>query len=261
MVSANVRTSNIVGLKSGVSCKVYPNGEAVIWRNKVSKAKPIDKQTHMESSDWTWACWQLYMKDRQTLEAASLFMGLSLVRNFDKLANPSSEQLGPAPEQVKRYGTKGITRSGARTVRNAAYLLEKESGPRCLTFATMTVPALPMAQMAVLHENWSKVTELYRLSIRRVLLDKGLRGEIVSVSEIQEKRYEKTGVPVLHLHSVFRGRLPYGGWALSTKVHDKIVRQSIEAVVGKVSVSFKSERIGIPGQVHVQRHCRRKALD
>lgn len=233
-------TSSVLGLRNNVAVKVYPNGEAVVWRNKVSKIKPAPKRPIGKESDWLWACWQVYLTDGEALKAASLFLGLSLVRNFDKLSKGSIEQFPPVPKAVVRRGLSGITRQGARRVRNAAYLLEKEAGSASLTFATVTIPNLPMQQMAMLHQNWPKFTELYRLAVRRVLQKQGLSGEIVTVSEIQEKRYKKSGVPVLHLHSVFRGRLPYGGWALGTEVHDSIVRNAVIAVCGKVTVSFKS---------------------
>lgn len=189
---------------------------------------------------WLWAAWQTYLHDPIALQAACLHMGLSLVRNFDTMIENLQNESDLPSESTARYGLNGITRRGARTVRNAAHVMQQECGKLNLTFATMTIPDLPAKQMAALHENWSRVVELYRLSIRRLLRRQGLSGEIVSASEVQEARYETTGIPVLHLHSVFQGRQPYHGWAMSPSDHDRIVRQTITTVVGEVKESFKS---------------------
>ena len=194
--------------------------------------------------------------------AASLFMGLSLVRYFDKhrqelesVAHYSVQELEsiqrvlssfedddtlPPARKPRRNGLKGITRRGARTVRCAAHLLQKTYGRGRLTFATVTLPGVPMKQLRLIHEKWGKVVEIYRLSLRRLLQDKGLRGEIVSVSEIQPQRHKKSGIPVLHLHSIFVGRLPYGAWAVSTEEHDEIWRRAVLTVVPECLCRFRS---------------------
>ncbi len=251
-----------VGSRFDRAARVYPNGECVVWRQLLRTSKPIKPYRAPDGSLFKMACWQLYMANREALCAASLFMGLSLVSNFDKLVNPLSqppsipegesgvltafpfganlEEVSPIPASPLRYGLKGIPRRAARIVRNAAYLLQKESGRENLTFATVTIPAMPVEDMRILHENWGKVTELYRLGLRRHLRKKGLSGQSVGVSEIQEKRHKRTGLPVLHLHTVFQGRAPFGHWALSTKAHDKIWRKAVMAVVPHSPVCFKS---------------------
>lgn len=261
-IATNLMSIVPVGSRFCRGVRVYPNGESVIWRKTVKKSAPLWSVEYKEGSLFRMACWQLYMQNRAALCAASLFMGLSLVSNFDRLANhsprlfplndydqeqdslwffpPSSEDVSPTPKCSARHGLKGIPRSAARIVRNASYLLQKKAGRQNLTFATVTVPTMPVEDMRILHENWSKVTELYRLGIRRALQKKGLSGETVGVSEIQEERCERTGLPVLHLHTVFQGRLPYGQWAVSTRTHDKVWRNAIRAVLPEALVSFKS---------------------
>nr|CRY96862.1 hypothetical protein [uncultured prokaryote] len=251
-----------VGSSQERAVRVYPNGECVIWRQKVKRASSFVKRDDTDRSLFLWACWVLYLENREALCSASFFMGLSLVRNFDNLANPSvclppandcdreedalwffspgSDDVAPAPKSSTRHGLKGIPRSAARIVRNAAYLLQKKVGRENLTFATVTVPAMPLEKMRVLHENWHKVVELYRLGLRRALQKKGLSGETVGVSEIQEERRERTGLPVLHLHTVFQGRWPYGQWAVTTKTHDRLWGNAVRAVIPYALVSFKS---------------------
>lgn len=167
-------------------------------------------------------------------------MGLSLVRNFDRIAKPLQDKLPPPIKVAGRYGLKGITRSGARKVRCAAHLMQERFRRQNLTFATVTVPDLPIEHLAILHGQWGKAVELYRLGLTRLLKRQGLPGEIISVTEIQEKRHDRTGIPVLHVHSLFVGRFPYGGWVVSPKAHDKVWENAVAAVIGSVSVSFKS---------------------
>lgn len=251
-----------VGSRYSKAVRIFPNGECVIWRQRVRTSFPVGSSEYSEKALYALACWQLYCRDRETLKAAHLFMGLSLVSNFDRLANrpPSkaeveakeaeenalwffdqpSEDVAPAPPTKRRYGLNGIPRKAARIVRNAAYLLQKNARRENLTFATVTVPTMPVEDMAVLHENWHKAVEIYRLGLKRRLQDAGLSGESVGVSEIQEERCNKTGLPVLHLHTVFQGRVPYGPWIISTKCHDELWRNAVKTVLPKALISFKS---------------------
>lgn len=251
-----------VGLPSPESVKIYPNGECVIWRNRIKKVVLAREPEGNETSTFLWNAWQLYQVERKAFAAACLYMGLSLLQNFDSLANrPNSrlirvptfkgklrgrlwsctlKQLRPVEKPVRRYGLKGISRRAARTIRNAAHLMQESIGRQNLTFATVTVPALPVEQMATLHKNWHKVVESYRLAITRRLKDEGVCEDIIVVSEVQEKRHEKTGIPVLHLHAIFQGRRPFGKWLISTETHDDITRIALERGAGPIGVSLKS---------------------
>lgn len=251
-----------VGLPYAESVKVFPNGECVIWRNRIKKVVLARKPKGNEASTFLWHAWRLYQVERKAFSVACLYMGLSLLQNFDRLAKPSDsrlikmrvikgklrksiwsctlKQLSPVKEPVRRYGLKGISRRAARTIRNAAHLMQESIGRENLTFATVTVPALPIEQMATLHKNWHKVVESYRLAITRRLKDEGVCEDIVIVSEVQEKRHEKTGIPVLHLHALFQGRRPFGKWLISTETHDDITRAALERGAGSIGVSLKS---------------------
>lgn len=156
-------------------------------------------------------------------------LGLSHPRNFDK----------KMPAQAQR-GLKGITSLGKRRVRNAAYMLTRENGKQRLTFATVTLPGLTGSQMSRVHKEWHRCIDFYRREVRRVLLSAGLTGEIVGVTEVQEKRYATTGLPVLHAHFVFCGASRSGGWALTPTRHDFIWKKSIEHVLGEPIGALKS---------------------
>lgn len=111
-------------------------------------------------------------------------------------------------------------------------MLSKEVGRYRLTFATVTLPDLPHEEMALVQSRWHEVVDNYRREMSRKLRRWGLSGEIVSVTEIQEERYEKSGFPVLHLHALFVGMGTSGGWAIGTADHDRIWRKSIYLVLG-----------------------------
>ena len=235
-----IKVNRVLGGSSDTTTRIFPNGECVVFRNPIKKTKAFVTSVRNETSSFKEACWKLYLTEPEALKAASLFMGLSLVQNFDNLVQPSEDEVSPPDVPVRRYGRNGITRPGARTVRQAAYLMQKKWGKGRLTFATVTVPDLPEEKMGVVHEKWNEIVERYRLLVRRQLEKDGLPAYVLSVSEVQEKRYEKTGWPVLHLHSIWVGRMPYGGWSISTKMHDSIWRKAMSVAIPTVGVSFKS---------------------
>ena len=168
-------------------------------------------------SIWSW--W-IAARGLGSAVQQALLMGLSNVSNFD-----SSVKRPP------RSGLKGITSLGQRRVRNACYVLSKEAGQHRLTFSTVTIPALDDEDMIKIHMEWHKVIDRYRLLLSRHLKRCGLNGEVVGVSEVQEKRYAKSGFPTLHAHFVFVGALPGGGWCLSPGRHDDIWRKALQSVL------------------------------
>jgi len=220
--------------------RVYPNGECVVFRDRIKKQVGPSRYEEAEPDSYIWAAWQIWCKYPELRRRYPFLMGLSLVQNFDSLSEPLPDKVSPGVKATKRYGLNGITRRGARTVRNAAHLLQKSFGRGRLTFATVTVPSLPMNQLRIVHENWNVVVERYRIIIKRALEKKNLPTYLLSVSEIQTKRHKKTGIPVLHLHSLWVGRDRYGLWGVTAEMHDNAWRNAIQAVIPGISVSFKS---------------------
>lgn len=106
----------------------------------------------------------------------------------------------------KARGTKGLSRWGGRILRNSIHLLEREAGKDSLSFLTLTVPDCSLSDYRGLAASWDEVTRQLIQHLRRRLQSQQLSGEVVGVSEIQEKRYQRTGVPALHLHLLFQGR-------------------------------------------------------
>lgn len=112
-------------------------------------------------------------------------------------------------------GLKGITGYGKRLVRNACARMERENPKDTLTFATFTLPNVSLEESVSCGRNWAEICRVFNQKLRRRLQGFKLPGEIVSVTEIQEKRSFKHGVLGLHVHMVFVGRKRKRDWVMS----------------------------------------------
>lgn len=121
----------------------------------------------------------------------------------------------PKSHRVKKArGQSGISTYGKRLAKNAVLRLEREAGRECLSFLTLTIPGVGKEGGLHLVRNWAEIVRVFQQKLKRSLQRHGLSGEMVGVTEIQEKRFAATGVVALHLHIVFQGRQRYKGWAL-----------------------------------------------
>lgn len=225
--------------KTALAARLYPNGEAVIYKERKMRLK-VNQTSRVDPQGWYfWYRYYCFSRPLSHSEAMGAALGLSPLNNFDRCpdlsqdaASADAQSVAGVIEPPLRYGVKGITPRGARRVRNACHLIQ-EAGSRYRTvFATCTVPDYPLEVMASIHQSWHKVIDAYRRKLTRALQKQGLSGESVTVSEIQEKRYERTGIPVLHIHTVFCGVTRAGRWAISIKEHDEMWRESLAIALG-----------------------------
>ena len=216
-----------------VRVKLYPNGECAIYLQRKFTPKPV-KAPFRFKPGWLFLWMNRVAHSYLGMPVAWLCaMGSSQVRNFDRNSELNAQRQSSDFKEPVVYGRRGITRFGARRVRCAAHLLQREAGKYRVVMSTVTVPPLPKEDMSSIHESWNHVVDTYRRKISRALRDKNLTGEMVSVTEIQEKRYEKTGIPVLHIHAVFVGKTTGGQWAVSTEDHDDMWRSTLSVALGK----------------------------
>jgi hypothetical protein len=224
--------SGLVGAKKDLQVKLYPNGECAVYKAKGYVPEGVRPYEQTEQTIETMRIFRMMCKTPELFQYAPLLLGLSPLWNFDiankRLAIVNEDGHPPTVQ----YGRNGITSYGARRVRNAAYLLQEQFGKFRCVFATATLPDLPLEQMELIHRRFNQVVDHYRLGLKRLLQDKGLSGEIVGVTEVQEKRYERTGIPVLHIHSVFVGKDASGKWAISPQAHDDIWRRALGVAIG-----------------------------
>lgn len=227
-----IHSKRLVGAKSGLNARLWPNGECQIWKPKSFKPDPLPARPNPDDVDRRMSMLRLWLECPDVLTACVGALGLSPHTIFDKPLEryiPVVTKRLPKPRAKK--GNTGITAYGGRMVRNAAKTLEEKAGKSRCIFATVTLPDLPVEKMRVVHENWHHIVERYRLLVKRALQDKGLSGEIVSVSEIQERRYQKSGLPILHLHSVFAGVTAIGRFAITPELHDNMWYRALNVAV------------------------------
>lgn len=130
-------------------------------------------------------------------------------------ASPLDSSMTPNSHSGVIRGQKGMSGHGKKLVRNGCLRLEREAGVRHLSFLTLTVPGVSQEGAKVVVANWAEIVRVFQQRLKRHLQRNGLPGEIVGVTEVQEKRLTATGVIALHLHLVFQGRQKYGHWVLT----------------------------------------------
>lgn len=224
-------TRSLIGGRTELKAKLWPNGEIAIWKARTFKPDPLPAAPDADDIDRRMSMYRLGLHSPAAYAICLSALGLSPLPIFDKSKWDVIEGVEGVPVSRAPKGSNGITAYGKRMVRNAAELIEKESGYARTIFATCTVPPLPIEQMTELHERWHDVVDYYRIQLRRSLKDKGLSGESVTVTEIQEHRYHKTGLPILHIHSVFCGVTNIGRYALTLKQHDDMWFRALNTVV------------------------------
>lgn len=129
-----------------------------------------------------------------SLVGASPPLGLSDAANFTETAK-------------KRKPCMGLTRSMARTIRNAGYMLEQMYGKDNLSFLTLTLPDLPEDGLRACAENWGRMVDQFLKWLRSVIESKGGRLDYTYCTEVQTKRLTTRGEYALHLHLLFGGRI------------------------------------------------------
>lgn len=183
-----------------LNCRIFPNGEFTLW----------DEKKNLEVTG---------------PPAQPDFLGLTLLPISHRVLLGLCD---PPPERAKR-GTKGITRHGARTVRNAAFLLEEKYGPKNLTFLTCTLPWVSETAEYSAGREWAEIIRTFNQSLTRLLVAAGLPPTYVGCSEVQGKRYQERGGLPLHVHLVFPGRKPFGHWVISAAQFRNLWRNAVIA--------------------------------
>lgn len=113
------------------------------------------------------------------------------------------KSLKSSPKKRGAYGRHGITRFGRRFVKNAAILLQRRYGKRRLGFATATLPDMDYDTLNTINGSLSEIIRRFYQKLRRKYKKRGREFIYVGVVEIQEKRFQRTRLPVPHLHFVF----------------------------------------------------------
>lgn len=170
-------------------------------------------------------------------------LGLS---NLSKLKILSAEEVQLFSSPRKKRGSGGLTSHGRRQVKNACYLLEEEVGRGCLSFLTLTVPTLSFVEEHIqVAQSWAYLVHRFMAWLKSRLRAAGLKPKYVYVNEIQEKRYERTGIYAPHLHIVFIGRkrFPSSGWVVSPSSVRKAWLAAISGLLNRPVESRSCENL------------------
>lgn len=133
-------------------------------------------------------------------------IGYANKKDVGELIDSSSATNSHKEAERKARGQNGISPYGRKMVRNGCYLLEKKYGRECLSFLTLTLPAMTEEENAQVCKEWSEIVRIAMQAIRRLLRHRNLPGHIVGVVEIQPGRFSRDGGMPLHLHCVFKGK-------------------------------------------------------
>lgn len=222
-----MRTRN-PALVSILANNVYPSGDFSVGRVPRERKRAEDER-------YDKTCAQLHVWENSQWEQKGV--GIKTQVGWEIL--PLAPRLVPSlkfsqrPNERGRYGLKGITSKGKRIVRSAATLKEMKWGRSNTGFATITLPALDPCDMWYIATQWHEVSRKFYQEVSRELQRRGADGEIVGVTEIQEERWKRDGVPALHLHFVYHARKRRDApWHLSANWCRAVWRRILENTLG-----------------------------
>lgn len=227
-----------------LSGRIYPNGQFGIgiirrFKSEYVKPEPEDKiKTWQENAiavHGVSACLRF-------VEEGGDFRGeLPVVSQASEDLASLDSSLGSNSHSQKR-GLNGITGHGKNLVRNAALLLEKRFGAKHLTFLTLTLPEMGGDVWKVIGSDWARIVKVLVQWISRRLQSVGLPPHVVSVTEVQSKRFSRSRSPGYHLHMVFVGRKPHHRWSITPSEIRAAWKRTIKSSVGDIAetVSWQS---------------------
>lgn len=139
-------------------------------------------------------------------QAGNYEAAMRLVEGSSGTGSPMGLSVASIRRNPPRKGLKGITTHGKRMIRSACAVMEQRYTRRLLTLVTVTVPPLPEDKHNYLMATWDEPKKRFWEEVTRLLERRGLPKDYLQVTEIQEKRYQRTGQVCLHFHGLFKGR-------------------------------------------------------
>lgn len=193
---------------SKIGSRLYPNGEFTCGiipeqKKQSEKERKYDELHALQSVVYEEWCFYRRGFEEKTIEKpAFLFYKEAEQVGSSYLANCHNE---PKKTRAQR-GLKGITSYQRKILRNAAWLMQRKYGKRRMAMLTLTLPTLTQEQAdAILthkggwHDLVRKFTQEFQRELRRQKAPTCYTG----CTEIQEKRWRRTGVLAPHLHILY----------------------------------------------------------
>lgn len=153
-----------------------------------------------------------------------------------------------------KYGKHGITGFGKKFVRNSALLLERKYTKKRLGFVTCTLPSYPAVLQERINGIWGEILRRFYQKVKRQLEKLSEPFIYVGVTEIQEKRYRRTGIPVPHLHFVYlcRGVVDNRYWLYICQLH-RAWNEAVAEGIRLCGYPFPDDFRTGTGSVHAKR--------
>ena len=212
--------------------RVWENGEFGVAVVKTFELEPmaVDIRSPAEREN---AEWMLNALKVHGWEAVADCYGLE----------PLGSSILPKNHRELRRGAKGISGHGRRLVRNACRRLELERRLSELTFATFTLPDVDRSESLSVGRHWGEVCRKFFQALTRKLKARGLPGEVVHVTEIQESRSYRDKVLGLHLHCVFVGRVRGRTWAMTPSEYREIWKRILSGYLERRSEEYNWDAV------------------
>lgn len=199
--------------------RLWPNGEFGIGRVKETKENWFLTEVGVEPEPEIFPHGEPSIVE--TIDAVELrdTSGMDLIN----VSNSHSRK--------KDRGALGLTRYGARVIRNCSMMIGRDAPYDTVTFGTLTVPELSATGWVKLQEEWPEIVRVYFQWLSRKLKSWKLPGEIVYVVEMQPRREAETGIEWPHIHFICQGRHSEQNWVISPKEFGDKWRDIIAAKV------------------------------
>ena len=154
-------------------------------------------------------------------------------------------------------GLQGINNFQSNQIYEAVSFLERTVGKERFSLATITTPNLTGLQLRRLWSHHAGITsEIKRAIVRRLKKCPYVLSEVLIVTELQTKRFKRTGLPYLHLHVLFQGRGAGKQWVISHSdiqaIADRAFKRHLKGQLSnprafKAGVDIESVQIGVAG--------------
>lgn len=207
--------------KAGRCFTLYPNGEwSVIplrTSSKTLNAPKVRDDYDYEHGEYVGKHSDQFKKD---------YVAMVGRRGFPLGSSNVSNSVSAVPR-----GLRGFTRHQKRLARNGCLLLEQSHHKSTLCFLTLTLPPVCADGPG---DSYKHALHVFYKWLSRRLATAGLDSRWIGVTEVQEKRLERTGQFALHEHIVFQGRTRYGSWCIPIKEFQDAWNRALEAGYGVV---------------------------
>lgn len=221
-----------VRCERSLSASVYPSGDFSVGTVPPKRKRQIDNEYERTKASiyeevQTWEDSEhIYLETAIKKEKSGLPPNLV---DTPKLSQPGNR------DRV-RYGLKGITGYGKKMLRSAAVLMEQKWGKYNCGMGTLTLPPISKDQLRLISGEWRDVCRRIFQEIGRDFKRRtGRQFQYAYCTEIQEDRSANIGIPVLHIHFLYRIRKwSSRAWSIDAGRVRSHWRRIIESYVGKL---------------------------